>query len=63
LFVGSYNTKRKKIMSKFITRKNNVSQPERAHIIARSLGIKAAAKYLKCRGWSVEAACVILLGA
>jgi hypothetical protein len=47
-------------MSKFTSRKNNVSQPERARIIARSLG---AAKYLKCRGWSVEAACVVILGA
>jgi hypothetical protein len=50
-------------MSKFLVSKNNISQIERARIIARSLGIKAAAKYLKCRGWSVEAACVITLGA
>jgi hypothetical protein len=50
-------------MSKFMTTKAGKSQPERARIIARSLGIKAAAKYLKCRGWSVEAACVITLGA
>jgi hypothetical protein len=50
-------------MSKFLSRKNNVSQIERARIISRSLGITAAAKYLKCRGWSVEAACVVILGA
>lgn len=35
----------------------------RARNIARTLGLKNAAVYLKNRGWSVEAAAYILLGA
>lgn len=42
--------------------KNNVSQAERARIIKRTLGISVAARYLKNREWSVEAAMFILLG-
>lgn len=43
--------------------KNNVSQIERARIIKRTLGITVAARYLKNRNWSVEAAAHILTGA
>lgn len=42
--------------------KNNVSQPERARIIKRTLGLKVACLYLKNRHWSAEAAVFILLG-
>jgi len=49
-------------MSKLLSLKNNVSQPERARIIKRTLGVKVAAKYLKNRGWSIESALFILLG-
>ena len=49
-------------MSELLSPKNNVSQPERARIIKRTLGLKVAAKSLKNRGWSVEAALFILLG-
>ena len=35
---------------------------ERARNIKKSLGVKVAAKYLKARGWSVEAALFVLLG-
>jgi hypothetical protein len=34
---------------------------EQARSIKKSLGLGVAAKYLKARGWSVEAAVVILL--
>ena len=40
--------------------KNNVTQIERARIIKRTLGTKAAAYYLKTRGWSVEASVYVL---
>jgi hypothetical protein len=36
---------------------------QKARNIRKSLGLKVAAKYLKNRGWSVEAAVYILLGA
>jgi hypothetical protein len=36
---------------------------QKARNIRKSLGLKVAAKYLKNRGWSVEAAVWILLGA
>lgn len=49
-------------MSKYLTTKNNVSQSERARIIKRTLGVKVAAKYLKKRGWSIDAALFIILG-
>lgn len=42
--------------------KNNVTQIERARIIQRTLGVKVAAKYLKHRGWSIDAASFILFG-
>ena len=42
--------------------KNNISQPERARIINRTLGLTVAARYLKNRGWSPEAAVFYLLG-
>lgn len=48
--------------SKFLEMKQGVSQPERARIIKRTLGITTAAKYLKNRGWSVEGAVFIILG-
>jgi hypothetical protein len=38
----------------------NRSQPEQARFIASTLGYKIAAKYLKNRGWSIEAAMWIL---
>ncbi len=38
----------------------NVSPIERARAIARSLGTYRAARYLKARGWSLEAAVHIL---
>lgn len=34
---------------------------ERAKIIAKTLGYFTAARYLAKRGWSVDAACYILL--
>lgn len=42
--------------------KNKVSEIERARKIATTLGIPVAAKYLKNRNWSIEAAMWILLG-
>lgn len=36
--------------------KGNVTQIERAHIIKRTLGTIVAARYMKARGWSLEAA-------
>lgn len=40
--------------------KNNVTQIERARIIKNTLGVPVAARYLKNRGWSVEASSYIL---
>ena len=45
-----------------ISTKNNVTHVERARIISRTLGFTVAAKYLKNRDWSCEAAMFILLG-
>lgn len=42
--------------------KNNVSQIERARIIKRTLGVPVAARYLKHRGWTIEASLFILAG-
>jgi hypothetical protein len=43
-------------------RRDAVAQIERARKIKRSLGIAVAARYLKKRGWSLEATHYILLG-
>lgn len=40
--------------------KNGVTEIERARIIKRTLGVPVAARYLKARNWSVEAAAHIL---
>jgi len=40
----------------------NADHIKRARIIARSLGIATAARYLKRRGWSLEATKYVLLG-
>ncbi len=44
---------------------NSIGRSEltQARSIKKSLGIVVAAKYMKSRGWSVEAACAWLLGA
>jgi predicted transcriptional regulator len=41
--------------------KNGVTEIERARIIKRTLGVSVAARYLRNRNWSVEAARFILL--
>ena len=43
-------------------RRDAVAQIDRARKIKRSLGIAVAARYLKKRGWSLEATHYILLG-
>lgn len=43
-------------------RRDASNQIDRARAIRRSLGIKVAARYLRKRGWSLEAALYILLG-
>ncbi len=47
-------------MSKFLTCKNGVSQIERAKIIQRTLGVQVAARYLRNRDWSIQAALYLL---
>lgn len=42
--------------------RNGVTECERARIIRRTLGVTVAAKYLRNRGWSVQAASFILFG-
>ena len=37
-----------------------ISVIDRARVLKRTLGVKAAASYLRNRGWSVEAAAAIL---
>lgn len=44
------------------TTKRGVTQIERARIIKRTLGTVVAARYMKARGWSIEAALSILAG-
>jgi hypothetical protein len=39
-----------------------MTQPERARHIARTLGTFRAARYLRARGWSIEATRWIILG-
>ena len=56
------NTKTPRIMTpRIMTPKTN--QVSRARNIAATLGTYRAARYLASRGWSVEAARFILLGA
>ncbi len=50
------------ILDGFNKTKNGITEIERARIILRSLGAKAAAFYLKKRGWSIEATLFNLLG-
>ncbi len=38
-------------------------QLDRARYILRSLGVRAAAHYMRARGWSIEAALFWLVGA
>lgn len=45
-----------------IYRKKNVQELQRARIIARTLGLRIAARYMQKRGWSFEAAHYNLLG-
>lgn len=40
--------------------KRGVTQIERARIIKRTLGTVVAARYMKARGWSIEAALWVL---
>lgn len=44
------------IAGRKLRRSDAMNQIERARMIARTLGAYKAARYLKARGWSIEAA-------